>query len=221
MKQSAISPMQAVAWTQAATLPQRACSCDTAKGFEDQCPVCAAKTRLKVKPKLTENQPSDRFEQEADRFASWVPPGPVRMSRATLQRMTKEGELQMKTLSTHLTNSAVTQAAAAVSRGGQPLTRAARGFFEPSSAKSIFSNRLPGHTVDWKKVADGAYKVMAKDGILQLNVWIQDVSKFDGTVKAFSDAGFKNARPFGPKTGPAPNTGPGVVILGTKLWFSS
>ena len=51
---------------------------------------------------------------------------------------------------------------------------------------------------------------MAKDGKLNLNVWVRDEATFKMIVDAFTKAGFRNVGTATTKTGP------GVMIVGVK-----
>lgn len=67
-------------------LLQRTCACGGASTPSGECAECRQK-RLTgqsalIQPKLTVNQPGDRYEQEADRVAATV----MRMSAPTIQR---------------------------------------------------------------------------------------------------------------------------------------
>ncbi len=117
-----------------------------------------------MQPKLTVNQPGDRYEQEADRIADRVvstgSTAPVGMTSPGLQRMTEEedelqtkpaglqrmeeeeDELQLKSTGGSPTNTAVTQAAAAISSGGAPLSTTERGYFEPRLGHDLSRVRL-------------------------------------------------------------------------------
>ncbi|WP_370401372.1 eCIS core domain-containing protein [Sulfitobacter sp. JB4-11] len=165
MKQATIATDAAV---QSHTAPhlQRACACGASKGVEDQCPTCAAQERLGVQPKLTVNKPGDRYEQEADRIADRVVSGsgvgPLGMAEASLQRMEEDEEevqrkpaglqrqeeeeeedtLQMKAAGSGAATHAINQAAAAVSSGGAPLSRAERGYFEPRLGRDLSDIRV-------------------------------------------------------------------------------
>jgi hypothetical protein len=81
--------------------------------------------------------------------------------------------------------------------------------FEPGSVKFLFSNRLPYHTVNWARSANGAYVAMPSGGRLSLNVWTKSVDEVNTVVNAFKSAGFRNVRAVG---GP----GPGTMILGVR-----
>lgn len=165
MKQATIATDAAI---QSHTAPhlQRACACGASKGVEDQCPTCAAQERLGVQPKLTVNKPGDRYEQEADRIADRVVSGSgvgpletvgvglqrmeedeeeVQRKPAGLQRQEEEEEddtLQMKAAGSGAATHAINQAAAAVSSGGAPLSRAERGYFEPRLGRDLSDIRV-------------------------------------------------------------------------------
>jgi hypothetical protein len=81
--------------------------------------------------------------------------------------------------------------------------------FEPGSVKFLFSNRLPYHTVNWTRAANGAYVAMARGSKVSLNVWTKTVEEVRTVVNAFKSAGFRNVRAVG---GP----GPGTMILGVR-----
>ncbi|WP_180727356.1 hypothetical protein [Paraburkholderia largidicola] len=90
-------------------------------------------------------------------------------------------------------------------------------FFQPGTVKHIISNRLRFWDVkDWSAAAKGAFSVLRSGGRLGtghpmsgLNVWAyeEDVPVM---LKAFNDAGFKEVRNVGQKSGS------GVVISAVK-----
>ena len=82
--------------------------------------------------------------------------------------------------------------------------------FEPGSANTIYSNRLPYQTVNWSQSANGAYRVMAPAGRLQINVWTRSEAEVQTVINAFTQAGFRNVRNM---TG---LVGSGTMITGVK-----
>lgn len=95
--------------------------------FAESCGKRLVSQPLLVQAKLTINQPSDRYEQEADRVADQV----MRMPDLHVQRQVEpeEKEEEEKTLQTKPLN---LQAQIRFLRGGgQPFDSASRAFFEP------------------------------------------------------------------------------------------
>jgi hypothetical protein len=89
--------------------------------------------------------------------------------------------------------------------------------FQPDTVVEIISNRLRYVDVkDWRTAARGAFKVLRPGGRLGsghpasgMNVWAEE-KEVASMIKAFQDAGFKDVRNVGSKSGP------GVVIAGIK-----
>jgi hypothetical protein len=79
--------------------------------------------------------------------------------------------------------------------------------FELNSARQIYSNRLPFHTVNWREAARGAYRVMARGGRLHLNIWASE-SEAAVAARALTNAGFRNVQATG--------SGAGTIITGIK-----
>lgn len=66
--------------------------------------------------------------------------------------------------------------------------------FQPGSVQSIMSSRLPASTVNWPAAAQGAHRVMAPGGSLQINVWSRTAAETEQILQALRDAGFSNVR---------------------------
>jgi hypothetical protein len=89
--------------------------------------------------------------------------------------------------------------------------------FEPGTVKCIISNRLRFVDVkDWAAAARGAFRVMRSGGRLGtshpasgMNIWAEE-KEVAAMIKAFQDAGFKEVKNVGMKSGP------GVVIKAVK-----
>jgi hypothetical protein len=64
--------------------------------------------------------------------------------------------------------------------------------FEEGSVKWVESQRLPFQTVDWLKLARGAYRVMAPGGRVLMNVYMYFGEDPAVLEQAFTTAGFKN-----------------------------
>src|SRR5262245_59862877 len=71
---------------------QRKCACGGTPGPSGECVDCKPK-RLSLRPKLTINQPGDRFEQEADRVAETVVRGAT-FSRPAISSLGKGSAVQ-------------------------------------------------------------------------------------------------------------------------------
>ncbi len=107
-----------------------------------------------IQPKLTVSVPSDPQEQEADQVADRVmrmaEPGPMGSAPAAPQRKCAECEdEEKKTIQTKRTTSeqgegvqAVGSAMHVAGRGGQPLSEAARAFFEPRFGRDFSGVRI-------------------------------------------------------------------------------
>ncbi len=79
-KPISVAPMVSVP----SSILQRKCACGGTPGPTGECAECRRK-RLGIQPKLTINQPGDKYEQEADRVAGQV----MRMPEPRLQRQTE------------------------------------------------------------------------------------------------------------------------------------
>lgn len=82
--------------------------------------------------------------------------------------------------------------------------------FEHASASSIFSNRLPHRTVNWRRAAQAASRVMKSGGRLSLNVWTHSQAEVREVIHAFTRAGFRDVRNITGQTGSA------TVITGVR-----
>lgn len=153
---------------------QRKCACGGAPGPTGECTACRRKRLhgakpLPLQPKLTINQPNDRYEQEADRVADEV----MRMAAPLRQHPgphtgANEERLQTKPAVRPL-NSGSSEGVAAppivhtVLRGqgaaaGHPLDAATRGFMEARFGHDF--SRVRVHTDD--KAAASAQAVSAR-----------------------------------------------------------
>lgn len=145
---------------------QRSCACGTAAGASGQCSACATAARLGVQPKLTVGTPGDRYEREADRIAERVlsndaPNAQSPMPFTPLVRPTslarQESDTQVEEEETLQPKAAspvrsprlpprFTERLSAETRGGRPLDRAARSFFEPRFGHDLSGIRLHAST---------------------------------------------------------------------------
>lgn len=127
---------------------QRKCACGGVLGPTGECAACRRK-RLGIQPKLTINQPGDKYEREADRVAEQV----MRMSEPHLQRQPdvehEDDELiQTKPLVQRKGDNQTTGEIAppivqkVLSLPGQPLDPATRGFMEPRLGHSFSQVRV-------------------------------------------------------------------------------
>lgn len=96
---------------------QRSCDCGAETELSGICASCATEEKYGIQPKLTIGPQDDAFEQEADEIADQVGAGD---STAT----------------------SPLPSAAAVAKGGQPLSRSERTFFEPRFGRDLSHVRL-------------------------------------------------------------------------------
>jgi RHS repeat-associated protein len=85
--------------------------------------------------------------------------------------------------------------------------------FEPGSASSITSARLPYSTVNWEAFGKGAGEVAAPGAKVMLNVWVQGDAAAQSAAKnriaeAFKTGGFENVKVVG--------EGAGTIVTGNK-----
>jgi len=141
------TPANATA-ARASDVLQRTCACGGSPGPTGECAECRRKRLLQ--PKLTVNEPGDRYEQEADRVAEAV----MRMpdlagtpTRPGIQRVRPEDDVQRQVEEDEEEEERVQakeapgqapevtpETAAAIDGlrgGGQPLDRATRAYMEP------------------------------------------------------------------------------------------
>lgn len=120
---------------------QRSCSCGSSSNPSDKCASCVAGEQLGGQPKLAVGPENDIYEQEADRIAEQVVAGdsePAPSSGAVTQ-VQRHPFAEGKEM---LPPGAGASAAAAVSSGGQPLSRSERAFFEPRFGHDLSHVRL-------------------------------------------------------------------------------
>lgn len=156
----------AVSAATAAPFVQRTCTCGASAIVSGKCEACGTDEQLGVErppapdlvqTKLTLGTPGDAYEQEADRIADRivfsdhasgpfinavhsVTPGPQRQEENE-EEEEEEEEIQAKADGAPH-NAGVSQAAAAVASGGQPLGHAERAYFEPRLGRNLGAVRL-------------------------------------------------------------------------------
>lgn len=131
-----------VAETSPAAVLRRACDCHAQTPTDDLCPACAAKA-AGVQPRLVIGPTDDPFEREAEAVSEQVVTGkgmagngaPVAIRQAS-------PSLQPKATASLPHQAAAPAAAQAVARGGSPLSRTDRAYFEPRFGQDLGHVRL-------------------------------------------------------------------------------
>ncbi len=150
-------------------LLQRKCACGGTPGPTGECAACRRK-RPGIQPKLTINQPGDKYEREADRVAEQV----MRMPEPHLQRLElieeEEEETRLQTKSVRQGQTEVIAAPPIVPEvlrsAGNPLGPTARAFMEPRFGHDFGQVRV--HTD--ARAAESAKAVQARAYTVGRNV---------------------------------------------------